>query len=232
MLVKELIQRVQSLYSKGVQSDDARLSSRHIYNKLLSVRARVVSQEAKKKQKISQFNYQTIFCVELIKIPAHECPCIPPLGCDILRSKYPLPKPLSGLSGNLIESVTSIDRRIKIDEMAMNAVRSQKGNKYTAEKTNYFIQNKHIYIITPTKIEVVSITALFEDPLEVAKYIGYCDCTDCKKCIDFLEETFPLDNDLVDAVIELSLNELLSIFSQAQEDATNNTRDTLKEQSK
>lgn len=232
MLIKELIQRVQSLYSKGVQSDDSRLSNRHIYNKLLSVRARVVSQEAKKKQKISQFNYQTIFCVELIKIPAHECPCIPPLGCEILRSKYALPKTLSGLSGNLIESVTSIDRRIKIDEMPMNAVRSQGGNKYTATKTNYFIQNKHLYIMTPTKIEIVSITALWEDPLEVSKYIGYCDCTDCAKCVDFLEEQFPLDNDLVDAVIELSLNELLQIFSQSQEDATNNTRDTLKEQSK
>ena len=98
MKIGEIVQRVQSLYSKGVHSDDSRLSARHIYNKLLTVRARLISQEAKKKQKISQWNYQTISCIELIKVPAHECPCLPPIGCDMLRSKYKLPKPLSGLS--------------------------------------------------------------------------------------------------------------------------------------
>ena len=35
MKIKEIIQRVQSLYSKGVQSDDTRLSDRHIYNKMV-----------------------------------------------------------------------------------------------------------------------------------------------------------------------------------------------------
>ena len=75
MKIGEIVQRVQSLYSKGVHSDDSRLSARHIYNKLLTVRARLISQEAKKKQKISQWNYQTISCIELIKVPAHECPC-------------------------------------------------------------------------------------------------------------------------------------------------------------
>ena len=41
MLVKELVQRIQSLYSKGVQSDDTRLSSPHIYNKLITVRSKL-----------------------------------------------------------------------------------------------------------------------------------------------------------------------------------------------
>src|SRR5690606_20582736 len=118
MTTGEIIQRIQSLYSKGVNSDDSRLSNRHIYNKLLTVRSRIISQEAKKKQRISSWNYQTIPCIELIKVEAHNCPCIPPLGCQILRSRYPLPKPLSGLSGELIKNVTSIDRTIKIDEIS------------------------------------------------------------------------------------------------------------------
>ena len=50
MKTEELIQRVQSLYSKGVQSDDSRLTSRHIYNKLTTVRAKLVTEEAKKNQ--------------------------------------------------------------------------------------------------------------------------------------------------------------------------------------
>jgi len=92
MLIKEIIQRIQSLYSKGVQSDDTRLTDRHIYNKMVTVRSKLVSQEAKKKQKINQWSYQTLSCVELIKAQPNECPCIAPPGCEILRSKYPIPK--------------------------------------------------------------------------------------------------------------------------------------------
>jgi len=58
MTIKEIIQRVQSLYSKGVQSDDVRLEDRHIYNKMITVRSKLISQEAKKRQKINQWNYQ------------------------------------------------------------------------------------------------------------------------------------------------------------------------------
>ena len=122
MIVKELIQRVQALYSKGVKSDDSRLSSRHIYNKLLSVRARLISQEAKKKQRISQWNYQTIPCIKMIEVPAHDCPCLPPIGCKILRSEHKIPSPLSGLSGDLIDWVRTIDKHIKIDMISINAL--------------------------------------------------------------------------------------------------------------
>lgn len=234
MTTGEIIQRIQSLYSKGVNSDDSRLMNRHIYNKLLTVRARLISQEAKKKQRISQWNYQTISCVELIKVPAHDCPCIPPIGCKILRSKYKLPKPLSGLSGTLIQSVMSIDRSIKIDEISLNALNSLKGNKYTSKKLNFFIQNEYLYISTPTKLKVVSITGLFENPIEVKNFIGLCgiECEDCKECIDYQEEEFPIDNDLTDAMIELSVAELIQLFNQNIEDETNNSRDSLREQSK
>lgn len=232
MKVKEIIQRIQSLYSKGVDSDDTRLSSRHIYNKIKTVRARLISQEAKKKQKISAWNYQTISCIELIKVEAHECPCLPPLGCKILRSKFKLPSPLTGLSGDLIKSIHTIDRSIKIDEMSMTAMKYQKGNKYSKAKITYFIENEYLYISTPTTLKVIAMTALFEDPIEARKYQGLCECEDCDTCVDYLEEDFPIDNDLIDALIELSLNEIVVMFSQSIEDQTNNSADSLKQQSK
>jgi hypothetical protein len=110
----------------------------------------------------------------------------------------------------------------------------QKGNKYTSKKINYFIQNGYLYISTPTKIAVVSIIGLFENPIEVKEFIGLCniECEDCVECIDYQNEEFPIDNDLTDAMIELSLAELIQMFSQNVEDLTNNSRDSLKEQSK
>lgn len=235
MKVKELIQRIQSLYSKGVESDDTRLSSRHIYNKLVSVRSRLVSQQAKKKQKVSQWNYQTLPCIKLIKVPAHDCPCLPPLGCEILRSEHKLPAPLSGLSNDLIDWVRSIEKSIKIDRISINALSSQKGNKYSNKKLQFFIENEYLYISTPSNLKVVSMRALFEDPLEAEQFIGYCnengECTDCG-CIDFQEYDFPIDNDLVDTLVEMTIREVVLMFSQSVEDTTNDTRDNIKQQSK
>lgn len=234
MKVSEVIQRIQSLYSKGVESDDSRLSRRHIYNKMLSVRSKLISQEAKKKQRISQWNYQTIPCVKLIKVPAHQCPCLPPIGCSVLRSEYRLPGPLTGFVDDLIQSVTSIERSVKIDRITINAVNVQKGNKYTSKKTNYFIQDGYLYITTPSKLKVVSVIGLFEDPIEVENFKGYCDesCTDCVDCGDYMENEFPLDSDMIDTLVELVVQELIILFSQNLEDLSNNTRDSLKERSK
>lgn len=233
MKIKNLIDRVQTLYSKGIKSDDSRLSNRYIYNKLLSIRAKLIAQQYKKKQSVSQWNYQTLPCVKLIKVPAHQCPCLPPIGCSILRSEYRLPEPIMGFTNELIQNVTSVDRAMKIDRVSLNAVNSQKGNKYTSMKTNYFVQDGYLYITTPVNIKVVSLSGLFEDPLEAETFKGYCDdCVDCNKCIDYLDQDFPIDNDMIDSLIELTVQEVVILFSQSAEDVTNNTRDNLKEQSK
>lgn len=228
MLIGEIVQRVQSLYSRGVPSDDSRLSSRLIYNKMLTVRSRLLSQEANKKQRSSQWNYQPISCVELIKVPPHECPCLPPIGCEILRSKYKLPRPITGLSGNLIQSVTTIDRLAKIDEITINALNSLKGNKYTFKKRNYFIENGYLYISTPdlSNLGVIRVIGLFEDPIEVKEYEGLCDeCPTCSSCLDYYEEVFPLDSSMIDPLIELTVQELIILFGQSIPDEVNNSND-------
>ena len=225
MKIEEIVQRVQSLYSKGVPSDDTRLSQRHIYNKLLTTRAKLISEQAKKKQRVSQWNYQVISCIELIKVPTHECPCLPPIGCDMLRSKYKLPKPLSGLSGSLIQTVTTIDRGKKLNEVSINAVKSLTGNKYTSKNINYFIEQGYLYITTPSKIEFVRLIGLFEDPIKAKQFEGFCkeNCIDCVECIDYQQEEFPIDNDMIDALIELTIQELVILFSQAKQDINNNS---------
>jgi len=53
MKVEEAIQRVQSMYSRGLQSKDSRLSSRHIYSALCSGRATLIQQQIDKGQKLS-----------------------------------------------------------------------------------------------------------------------------------------------------------------------------------
>ncbi len=65
--IGEAIQRVQSMYSKGVQSRSSRLSARHIYSALITARSILIKQQSNKNQKANQWTYQVLPCVELIK---------------------------------------------------------------------------------------------------------------------------------------------------------------------
>lgn len=223
MKISEIVQRIQARYSKGVPSDDSRLTSRHIYNKMVSVRTVLITQRLKKKQRISPWNYQTLPCVELETVPASECPCVAPVGCSIVRSKFPLPRPLAGLSDYAIQSVTTIERSVKIDSITLNAVNSLKGNKYSAKKTNYFILNGYLYLTTYDVIGVVSVVGLFEDPIEAILFEGYCTTTPI--CIDYPSVEFIIDTDLIDTLVELASEELIGNFSRSKEDNSNNSED-------
>lgn len=224
MTIEEIIQRIQSLYSKGVQSDDSRLMDRHIYNKMVTVRSRLISQDAKRKQKISQWNYQTIPCVELEIAPPHECPCVP-RGCQILKTKHPLPEVLTDYNNHLIESVTNLDGSIIYAETTWKKKKYKSGNKYTAAKPDYYIRNKYLYITHRTGPKVIAITALFEDPLDAEYYPSLCGNENFTDCTPAYEREFPIDNDKIDTLIEMCINELVIQFSQSREDLTNDTKD-------
>lgn len=235
MITDEIIQRVMSLYSKGVQSDDSRLSKRHVYNKLLTSRARLVSQQAKKKQILSQWTYQTLPCVELVEVSPYECPCIPPKGCTILRTKHELPNPITSYSNHLIQSVTSLDGSIIYSEIGWIEKKYKNASKYISKKPDFFIRNNYLYITHTSGPKLISITGLFNDPFEVMEYPSYCDdCEDggCNDCLSPLDTEFPIDSDMIDTLIEMAVNELLGVFTKSREDITNNSKDSAIEETK
>ena len=233
MIIQEIIARITNLYEKGVPSRQSRLSPRHIYNKMLTVRSKLISQEAKKKQKINQWSYQTIPCVELIKAEVHECPCLPPIGCEILRSKYPIPKPMTDLNNHLIQSVTTLDGSVIFSEISWNEKKYKSSNKYTANKPDYYIRNNYLYITHKSGLKVIAITGLFDDPVLVEKFPSFCqDCVDCQDCTSPLDKEFPIDNDMIDTLIDMCKQELIEQFSQMIEDTTNNSSASTPETSK
>lgn len=228
MILRNIIQRIQSGYSKGVQSVDSRLSSRHIYNKFLTVRATLLYQKANKKQKISDWNYQTLNCVELIEVPSHQCPCIPPLGCEILRSKYKLPRPITGLSSHLIKAVTSITGENIYSEITLKEKQYKKGNKYTSNKPDYFIEDGYLYTThTKGSPRILKIILLSGDPQQAKKFESYCeDCPECIECESPLDMDFPIDEEMGEALITIAAEELIKEFNGlGREDKISNSSD-------
>lgn len=228
--VGEVIQRVQSIYSKGVQSDDSRLTPMHIYSKALTVRSKLVIQRQNKNRKVSQWLYQTLDCVELIVASINECPCLPPAGCKTYRSKYKIPKPLHGKMGDLIQSVTSLDGSIVYDRTSLKNKKYKKGNKYTAVKPEYYIHNDYLFITDKVGPKVITLVGLFDKPEEADSFQNYCenteDCVDCQDCTSILDKEFLIEEDLIDTLIQMCFEELVILFNQNKEDITNDTKDS------
>lgn len=229
MKVGELIDRISNLYSKGLPSDDSRLSNRFIYNKLLTVRSRLIVQELNKKRSLSSWMYQRLHCIQLVEVDATEnCPCVPPSGCYVLRTKYKLPKPISGLyNANLRFVGTLLGKRIQV--MSSNSIPFLKGNKYSKDISAYFESEGYLYVVANKRLEFIMAEGVFEDPLEVKDFLKHCNkeqCTNCNSCESFLDQEFPLEAALIEPLIELSLQELIEIFYKTREDLTNNSADT------
>ena len=225
MLIGNLIQRVQSQYSRGVESDDSRLSRRHIYNKLLTVRSTLLFNKLNKKQYVSNWNYQVLPCVELQLVEGNDCPCFVPIGCRMLRTKYKLPKPLNSINNHVLSSVTSIEGSIIFGETTWKAKNWRAHDKYTSTKPDFFVKDGYLYITVDKAIKIITVMGLFNDPVQVRDFPSKCDSTTatCKDSIMDLD--FPIDDDLIDTMIELAVQELVEDFTRRVEDTHNDARD-------
>lgn len=228
MTIREAIQAVQSMYSKGVQSKDTRLSSRQIYFELLNGRSSVIRNLSNKNQFIGEWNYQTLPCVELIKLTIHELNCVVDENCVILRSKNPIPRIIPDMEANIIKYISSIDgTNLRFEVQDFQNVRYNRGNKYTSKKSKVYLRNGYLYLTNKTILTGITMEALFEDAIEVYNFPNICgDCTECK-CKDVTEIDFPVDRVILDNVLSIANQSLLSIFLQMSEDKSDNASDDI-----
>lgn len=212
MKIKTIIDRVQALFAQGITTDKTPLSDRHIYNKLLTVRNFLIHRQAKSKNKIGEDNYITLPCVELIRVPVADCPCFVDLGCDIWRTKHPLPKPLMGGNKHLIDYVMTIDNKEKIEEATRQEDIYSKGNKYTGNKNKFIYENRHLYFKSVHTPKVVKVRMLPEDPVEALLYPSCCEGIACTPCSYIGDFDFPIDAQLIEPMIALAKEELITEF--------------------
>jgi hypothetical protein len=214
MLISEAIQDTQSLYSKGIQSKDTRLSTRHIYSELLKARTTVLKQQLNKKQRINEDCYQVIPCIELEEASIHECPIAPASQLVALRSKYVLPKIISSLDKLSIEYITTLDGLTRFDPTKFENAKYNDGNKYTGKKLKAYLKDGRLYLTAFSMLKVVTMKILGEDPIEVQNFINLCsDCTDCG-CISVLDLDFHTDRDTFSSVSAIAKDRLIIMFGQ------------------
>jgi hypothetical protein len=215
--IGDYIQRVQSLYSKGVQSNSTRLSAKHIYHKLMTVRETLYSRFINKNSSINSEDRIVIECIPLKPVSFLESGCF--TGCNIKRTVYTVPsiindKTIVVLSGDGSKFYT----RTTWEES-----KNLSGAKYTSKEYYFYIKNGYIYILN-SKAKSITVSAIWKDIIEVHKFkvsIGK------DNCIGYKEVEFSLNSEFSDAIIEMASKELIDTFNRfGREDISNNSIDT------
>lgn len=233
MTNREIIERVHSEYQKGAPSDNSRLSYRHIYSKLSSIRSQLLQQLASKRKILSERNIEYLECIQLEQAEPYDCPCAPPSGCVILKSKCKIPRPITTKYGDYIQGVTSIDGSDVYSKTSWVAKAKKKGNKYTTKTKDFFFKNDYLYITTPSAGDltttVVTVSGIFTDSTDFN-----CDyCKECNEenliidCTSNLDKEFRIDPELEFALVEMTVKSLLEKFRLPGTDLLNNAQDDI-----
>ena len=128
----------------------------------------------------------------------------------------------------------SIDSRMMIDESTREEALYSKGNKFTSKKIKYLFEDGYLFFPMNSP-GVVKIKYLVENPIEVLNFPSMCPCVDgddCQDCTDIMDTEFPIDGDLIDALVNMTVDSLIRSFTVAIEDQTNDSKDNSQEQTK
>lgn len=227
MQVGKLIYDVREKINQFV--DDSEIDDRYIMYLYQIKRSKYLRQDLNNMQRsIDVITTQTL-CLETEEVTASECPT--DIVCDkILRTKQPIPKPLElhlNVALTSVKPVTKLGIPFSFTnkERAIHFKNSPYKNKIFAFLDNDY----HIYFVSNSEslalLECVSITGIFDDPLELVNYKNCCNCNDDSNiCFDEDSSDYPLTSHHIDLISEEIVQQLIRKL-QIPEDKINNSTD-------
>lgn len=165
----------------GVTSDDDSISLRQIKFWVQNTRAKLIKQDLDKRRSINPDLIQSLGCVAVSEVDGSECNCVV-LGCKILRTTLPIPRPIELQQRNLLTRVGPIlttDKPFSL--ISYHRVPFIGNDRFTKKLTRAFQHNGYIYLINPNDkplLTKINVQGVFEDPTEAAAF-SHCSGDAC-----------------------------------------------------
>lgn len=222
---KEAIFEFKSLTEREQITQSSGWSNRYIYNKLLTYRARLISQKFQKRETLNYSLYQTTPCIKLIDVPISECVCDIGDGCTLLRSEHPIPKSIIP-----IKQITNTTNNKQYSIVDINVVKYRTNTPFASlnNKTLCYFQDNgkgdYLYVITQNPLlEQLVATSIFENPLEIQTY-GDCQGNIAFPNLSYHDYEFKLDRAGFTTVLELIFQFDFKIKLSAIQDKVNDSQ--------
>jgi hypothetical protein len=160
--------------------------------------------DANNLQKLIDNSILQKFCMEMEEVSVNECGLDYDCG-TIMRSTTTIPIPLEL---HLKSAITEVKPSVKITK-PFNFVNKERAvwSQYSpfGDSIYAFLDtDKYIYLISKSEtvklIDCITVTGIFEDPLELQNYKNCCNCKDAKPCFDEDETEYPLQAHHIDSV--------------------------------
>lgn len=187
-------------------------------------RSKYLRQDLNNPNKIIDSSIQQKLCLEMELVDVSSCGL--DLSCEkILRSKKPLPSLIGLHSRSSIVNVTPSNKiKMPFNFISKDRVYHLDGAPYPNSIYSFLDVDGHLYVYSKNEafklIECLTITAVFEDPLELKDYKDCCNCKTVKPCFDELTSDYPLQSHLIDIIRAEIVAELLGgIINKAKQDA-------------
>ena len=205
--------------------DDQKFSDRYILHLYNLKRSKYLRNDANNLQKLIDNSILQKFCMDMEEVSVNECNL--DYDCDtIMRSTTTIPLPLEL---HLKSAITEVKPSVKITK-PFNFVNKERAvwSQYSpfAESIYAFLDtDKYIYLISKSEtvklIDCITVTGIFEDPLDLQNYKNCCGCDDAKPCFDEDATEYPLQAHHIDAIRSEIIQTLVGSLN-IPEDNTNN----------
>lgn len=196
-------------------SDDTEFSDLFIYDTLLLSRNILIKRELDKKKELEEYMWVKK-CIPLCVDTWHDCDCVPDLGCQILKSKYPLPQYFR-------IRITNLTGNERYAEELPDIGKYRKYRRTLKLKPWWALSNQHVHVfgVPQNKWRLVLVSMIAVDPLLWAQ-TPTCTADGAEvNCDDPLEDEFTMPAGLDEALIQMTLSKILP-SAQLGEDNTNN----------
>lgn len=210
-----------------VLSVDSHISDRYVWNKINDTALLFVKQKNDRfNLNNSSFIYTTLNCVEMCLVNSVDC-CIDIPSCKILRSKKPIPKIAESNLGSALKGIFTLDSGERIEFITENDVVRLSKQRYKPQGIKAFLKNDYLYIPFRESPKAVSITAYFEDPLEIY-FNNSCDDSKIDYCKNFQDIEWKVPSDLRNAILNEVTKFILGSYQQIPGDENTNKNENLK----
>lgn len=173
MTVREAISEYQFWVESmtGDMSDDTLSSELAIYQRLRTSRSVVLKTLIERGERLSEEHYQILRCIDLEEVDRVDCPFVPASGCVWLKSTCDVPDfiKLQSVTTHLGNSYSYV-RWDKIKEKINGRLKSAAREKFFSFKMDK--DKVYLYIYNDEFIKNITVTGVFEDPIEATAFCG------------------------------------------------------------
>ena len=222
MILSKLIYDVR----EGIKQyqDDSEIDDRYIIHLFNIKRAKYLRQELNNLQRSIDISITQTFCESLEKVSINQCNLDFVCG-EILRTKRPIPQ---AVELHLAPAITAV-RPTNITSIPLSFLSKERAlySQFSPFKKNIYSflnDDGHIYLMSEDKglrlIECLTISGVFENPLDLNIYNDCCGCETFTPCFDIDKTNYPIQSHYIDLIKSEIISEYAKL-SQIPEDKTN-----------